>query len=310
LLKKKDLLPITDRYEEDIENFMIHLVKENTPPKTITSIRGVLRVFFRNSRIDLDDIVWEDLRRHSNGNQVRTQDKPIDTEILEKILIQGNVKSKSFFLILASSGMRVGELTQIKLNNVEFGNPTKIEIPADITKTKTRRYTYISNEATRYLKEWLKIRDEYIKQACKKSNKYEKNPDDDRVYPFDKSVAQWMWNVLIRKSGYNQKDEKTGRYVYHIHGLRKFFRSYFPNTDIAETLMGHEGYLTASYRRLSEEKIRKSYLNGMPSVTVFDRMMTDSEQQEIIDKQQEEIDTLKKQMKDILAYQKALEYTK
>jgi hypothetical protein len=54
----------------------------------------------------------------------------------------------------------------------------------------------------------------------------------------------------FKNAGYG--DKRGDKFLYHPHGLRKSFRSIVgsQNPDLAETLMGHEGYLNQSYLRL------------------------------------------------------------
>ena len=80
---------------------------------------------------------------------------------------------------------------------------------------------------------------------------------------------------MVERTGapYNERDARTRRYMYHIHSLRKFFRTQLSlgtgNPDIAETLMGHKGYLTDSYRSISEKELAKQYLKGMNHLLVY-----------------------------------------
>ena len=88
---------------------------------------------------------------------------------------------------------------------------------------------------------------------------------DDRLFPFSMNVVLEMWGNALRKAGFDERDYRTKRRKYRIHGLRKFFRSQLAlavPVDIVETLMGHEGYLTESYRRYSERELWEWYKKG------------------------------------------------
>ena len=102
----------------------------------------------------------------------------------------------------------------------------------------------------------------YLKMACAKSQhslNIAKSIDDERMFPFTIKTAAQMWNNMVTRAGapYNERDTRTGRHKYHIHSLRKYFRTQLSlgtgNPDIAETLMGHKGYLTDSYRSIPEK---------------------------------------------------------
>ncbi|MCE2505157.1 MAG: site-specific integrase [Nitrosopumilaceae archaeon] len=60
-------------------------------------------------------------------------------------------------MVLSSSGIRLGELVQLELDDVNFETtPTTIRLRAETTKTRTERETYLTAEATNSLKEYLK----------------------------------------------------------------------------------------------------------------------------------------------------------
>ena len=65
------------------------------------------------------------------------------------------IHGKALTLILASSGMRVGESVRLKLSDIEFDrDPVRIKIRAKYTKTGKRRITFISPEAKEAVEEW------------------------------------------------------------------------------------------------------------------------------------------------------------
>lgn len=169
--------------------------------------------------------------------------------------------------------MRIGETLQLKLDDINLeNNPPKINISGEYTKTGNSRIAFMSHEAKEAINEWLKLRNQYIKTARRKSWRYGKKEDDDRLFPFDYSTALRIWENMLKKSNFIKKDNHTNRYKMHIHVLRKFFRSKMGTVipvDIVEALMGHEGYLTEVYRKYSQDKLAEFYLQGVDSITVF-----------------------------------------
>ena len=60
-----------------------------------------------------------------------------------------------------SSGLRAKtEACSIRNKDIEWISPTKIHIRGEYTKTKTSRDSYISDEATKFLKEFIEFRGE------------------------------------------------------------------------------------------------------------------------------------------------------
>jgi len=175
--------------------------------------------------------------------------------------------------VLASSGMRIGEALKLRVEDFELDkDPARVNIRGAYTKTGNSRVTFISSEAKEAVEQWLRIRDDYLKQASGRSWKYSKPTEDPRMFPFDIPTAYASWTNALEKAGLVQKDSQTDRLVLHPHALRKFFRSKLAQVipvDIVEALMGHEGYLTQVYRRYSLEDLADFYKKGEHTLLVF-----------------------------------------
>ncbi|HID43654.1 MAG TPA: site-specific integrase [Archaeoglobaceae archaeon] len=86
----------------------------------------------------------------------------MDHETLRTILQHMDVKGKTLVLMLASSGMRIRERLQIRLEDINLEtDPAEIVIRGENTKTEEQRDVFISREAKQMLKEWLKVRESY-----------------------------------------------------------------------------------------------------------------------------------------------------
>lgn len=200
-------------------------------------------------------------------------------DVLRKILSHGDLKFRALVLTLASSGMRIGEALQIKLDDVDLSKtPAEIIVRGEYTKSGDTRTLFISREAKEVLKEWIKIRDRYL-QSAKNRNKglvekgeaKEKSTDDNRLFPFSDRNVREMRERALKKAGLWNKDNSTGRSQIRIHALRKFFRSQLAlavPVDIVETLLGHEGYLTEAYRRYTKKQMAEYYLKGEHLLTI------------------------------------------
>jgi len=302
-LENGERLDVLEDYERDVKKFWKWMIKQGLSPKTISNGVGCLRVFFKQYRIQLDEVVWENMRRRGPGCKPITEEMPLTRDMLKKLLIHGDSKAKSLFLVMSSSGMRVAEVVQLKLCDVDFeSKPTKIFVRYDTTtrsvKNKSGRITFISDEAKEALLEWLKQRDNALLLSTKRTNfpGINKNADDDRIFPWRTSNVRKLWNNLLEKADLDGKDTLTDRRLVHPHSLRKYFRTQMSrqNRDIAEVLMGHEGYL-GTYRQFTEEELKEEYLEGMKYLYVF-QTSTDSakikELQDELDKTKEKLDKI------------------
>jgi len=217
---------------------------------------SAIRSFLSENDINLPESFWRRLRRRRPSAKPVTRDVAPTKEELKKIIIRMPLPFKCLSLLLASSGMRIGEAVQIRTSDVNLdSDPVEIYLRPEYTKTGEGRYVFISSEAKEMLLEYLK----------------ERKPKD-RIFPFGKENFRRAWNLATRKAGLSEKDERTQRYLLHPHSLRKFFRTQLATViplDVVECLMGHSGYLTQSYRRYRKEELAEFYKKGEYALTIF-----------------------------------------
>jgi integrase len=93
----------------------------------------------------------------------REDERAIDSNDIKEILHHcNNRRLKAFILVLASGGMRASEALAIREIDIDFGSsltdkndPAKVKIRKEYSKTRIERRIFISNEAARYLHEWI-----------------------------------------------------------------------------------------------------------------------------------------------------------
>ena len=229
------------------------------------------------------------LKNQLPAGGVETQESDLDTDAIRSILQHTDIKGKAIILCLASGGMRIGELLQVRSVDVDLDAiPTIMQIRAKnkrqtvdengdeqiiVARNKTRRgrYTFISSEAVAAVREWVKIRPAYLKAVQTKANhlnnvKASKDINDDRLFPMsDHTVNQLFIDAVVAAFGENEVDPNTGRSVRHIHQLRKFFISQLSlvtSENVADFFAGHKSPLSDSYRRYATKQMAEYYLKG------------------------------------------------
>jgi len=88
---------------------------------------------------------------------LREEEQPLDAKDIREILLNcHNRRLKAYLLVLASGGLRATEACAIRLCDIDFSvSPTKIHVRKEYSKTRVARDIYISDEATKYLKDWI-----------------------------------------------------------------------------------------------------------------------------------------------------------
>ena len=280
---------------EDIKRFLISL--EGKPSKTIAAYTAAVKSFFVDHNVPFDETQWRKLRRRGfmpKRVRAETRDKKPSKQQLKQILNYLDIKGRAMILFLVSSGARIGETLKLLEEDFDLeADPPKAHIRAEHTKGGVgARTVYFSFEARDAIRDWLNIKDTLKKKNGKKYG-------DNRVFGWSTWTARDMWNRAIRKANLDEKDKVTLRRVYHIHSLRKFFRTQIGlDLDTTHALMGHAEYLDSSYVRQDQGEIAKAYLEAMPNVSVY--AAQDLELKNITEKQEIEM----AEMRNIIEEQK------
>jgi len=291
-------------YKADVKTFWMSISKN--APKTRLNRLSAIKNFLEEYDIDLPSKFWKKLKKRMQGSsRAITIDRIPTPYELRQILQHGDSMTRAITLIASSSGMRIGEILSILPTDVDFdSNPTKITIRGILTKSGDPRITFISNEATEALKEWLKVKDEWQRVAIAKSrNICEKNPDDKRLFPINHSSYTKKWTRLLTKSKLAKRDPNSGILTLHTHVLRKYFETRMSLASVPEAvyqqLEGHEGYLDGSYKRYTEEELKQAYLKGLPSILVFESKPDLTETHKEIDDLKKENAEMQKMMEEM-----------
>ncbi len=313
-------------YENDLRT-VYDVVYENGRP--LLSIRtffnSIKQYMIANDKKLRDLEFWDILKARTKGAEPDNDEAILNQKDIKTIFSHGNTLSRAMFLMLASSGRRIGEILALEPEDVHTEEtPAWINIKKTMgsktTKTGQKTICYISNEAAQSYNEWIKEREFYLKTALKKSLK-EKDENDTRVFPMSYGNAITIWETLLIRSKLVETEmvrnkwsgkmcrqikrkNKGDRLLYHPHCLRKFFRSYLGDADFAEYLMGHSTMLTRAYRMMKPEDKAEKYLSLMQNVTFFG-VGPDSERLTGLQEQLDEKDKQIKEMQDMMQEMKA-----
>ena len=171
--------------------------------------------------------------------------------------------------MLCSSGMRISELLQLRIQDINFEkNPTTILVRAVTTKTRETRITCISSEATNALQDYIK-RYKITNHLFLRDNH---NSDEDyikNVLVTRQSFERMLSHVRSNIPELNKKNE-NGRNAIHFHALRAWFKTQVTDahqSDFAEALMGHKS-LKLVYYRQNEKARAQTYLDVEHSLTI------------------------------------------
>lgn len=280
--------------------FVVYLHKLGRKPATVKLIVAGVKGYLRHEGIKAYS---EDFRQLVKlPKKIRHREEPLTKDILVRLLHNVPPKLQTAILVSVSSGMRIGELVQLTISDIDFeSKPTKIRIRAATTKTKESRETYLTSEATKSLKDYL-VRFFDWKEGAPNPSIQNRiifgrtsilkiNGDQEKFKSVlvAENVLSHSMGWYVRKIPELNKLNENGRKMIHFHSFRKFFRTIVGNAvgrDYAEALIGHHFYLD-TYYNLPMEKRREMYLKAEPYLTISDFEKIEKNQNKIVDRHRE-----------------------
>ena len=176
--------------------------------------------------------------------------KAIALEDIEQLLaVIDNIRDRALILLLLRTGMRIGELLNVKLSDIVLSEQKILIYLGE--KNYQGRVVYYSDDADRALRQWLQIR---------KKNK------DFLFYSPSRPTLCYVsaWNIMrkyLKLTGFLHKG-------YSLHCLRHTFATDMLNAglrlEVLQQLLGHRSIeVTRRYARLSDITREAEYFKAM-----------------------------------------------
>lgn len=299
---------VLSKFETDLEQYLLTIRKR--PPKTVKAYLNAIRQFMSYYDVEPARKFWKEMRRVQGKRRgTATRDRVPSNDELKRIIMHLPIQGKAVIILLATSGLRVGEALNLDLQDVHLGEYSTvknlIEVRGEFTRNGRSRDAFFSTEAEEVLIEWLRNRERYLHQAMGRSAIYERDKHTTKLFPFTVGTLYNMWHTALKKSGNGERDRVTNIHKLHIHVLRKLFRTRLGiiSQDETEALMGHEGYLTSAYRKLTRQELYDFYAKNQHVLSILGGMNKD-EFDELRQKQAEDRDTLSEVVKENLELRK------
>ncbi|MEA2096133.1 MAG: site-specific integrase [Candidatus Cloacimonadota bacterium] len=264
-----------------IFDFRRYLEMENYAPKTINSLDGAVRSFF-TAVLGREGMV--NVKNYRNRQVTIKKDLVPTLEELKKMLDVCNLEEKFRIIFLAQTGMRVSDVLDLKVGDIERElEQEKVPLAVTYLPGKDRenigeRTTFLASDGVILLKqylEWRKKKGETITSDSylfvSRSKKYGGKGS--------KRLERWQMNQTVKtvavKAGIGNGNGKYGR--MRIHCLRKFFATQLTNHGIEDRIVDFflchkipEVDRVYWIRRVEElrdiYRVREKYLNPLTGV--------------------------------------------
>jgi integrase/recombinase XerD len=238
---------------EDIEAFVEDLQDQGMKPTTVnTRLRNVY-AFVRFVILEYKVFSWELMERKIKLKLPDRLPRAIDEQHLQQLLtVIDNLRNRALILLLLRTGMRIGELLNCKVDDVDLAEQKILIYQSD--KTSVGRAVYYSNDAQQALLAWLRARD-----PLKQHLFYGRGTN-----PLCYEAARAIFRKYLQKAGL----EHNG---YTLHCLRHTFATDLLNAkmplECLRVLLGHSNLeITRRYARLSDKTREEEYFAAMQRI--------------------------------------------
>jgi len=225
--------------------------------------------------------------------------RDITKEEIIKILEHSTLRDRTFFLMMLESGLRPSTLLGLRYKYVkqDFEKgiiPMKIELPSELLKDRiSARFSFIGEDGFRLLKEFLSTRkgigdNEFLFLPEKPSRTKNETPTE--------SAMSNKFNRIVLKLGLDTALGRGKPKSIRLYNLRKYFFNNMKCDSAYRNYWFCHKSIDDHYISTQQEKHREEYLKGYPFLRIYGPI---TETAIIIDNQQKEIETLKRQIMEL-----------
>jgi len=238
---------------EDIEAFVEDMQDRGLKLTTVnTRLRNVY-AFIRFLIMEYKVVSWELMERKIKLKLPDRLPRAIDPQHLDQLLgAIDDCRDRALITLLLRSGMRIGELLNCKLTDIDLNEQKILIYQSD--KTSVGRAVYYSTDAQQALLAWLRVRDaggQYLFYGQKDK-------------PLCYEAARAIFHRCLQKADLHYSG-------YSLHCLRHSFATGLLNAkmplECLRVLLGHSNLeITRRYARLSDKTREEEYFAAMERI--------------------------------------------
>ena len=282
-----------------LDSFVAYLQDGNKDmmPRTISTYMIAVKSYFGYA--DVDIVRSKFGYKVTMPRMAKEDEAAIDANDIREIVNHtDNKRLKAYLLVLASGGMRATEALAIReadidFSGINFANPEDVTEPAGVkirkeyAKTRRERHIFISNEAARYLNDWLEWKYRFhpgLRAKSKNDLVFAKLRTDGGAANQHPSGLYKKMQVQFRRAlSQAQRDTKKEegiikRGLVTFHSFRRYVKTTITNQTrndaYAEWFIGHSG---SPYYTNKPEQLKSIYKEDcMRYLTFLDYLTVES----------------------------------
>ena len=281
-----------DKLQIMAEDYVLYL-RTKVSPNTIPTPMYAIQTFLETNDIELK---WKKIRRLYPAKIKLSGRKAWSTSEVQRILsFTSNRKQKALVHFLASTGVRVGAIPDLRLKHIEdIGDGCKsILVYAESTE---EYYTFLTSEASQSLDDYLKQRQTSGEKLSSESPVFTTKYLDDckEVMPISGQSVRSIIRLLLQKAGLREGKKVNGvRYEEQmLHGFRKRFNTILKsnksvNPNMVEKMMGHKNGITGVYFTPTKDALFLEFKKAIPELCLDKSAQLEAEKEELEGKMNE-----------------------
>lgn len=255
LFLEKNNLTIKDDNDKTLKLYLNYIYDKKISNKSISRHLSSLRTYY--DFLKKENIVTENIFKNVKNPKIEKNiPNFISRDKLNEIFTSFNdsnldIRNRLVIELLYATGLRVGELVNIKIKDIDFGAQS-IKV---LGKGSKERYVFYNNTTKEVLKKYLVVR----KKLQKKENDYLLL--NDKGTPIKEASVRKIIQTTLMKCGIKSKITP--------HTFRHTFATDLLNQGLdlvnVKELLGHASLNTTSiYTHITNDRIKEVYQNTHP----------------------------------------------
>lgn len=255
LFLEKNNLTIKDDNDKTLKLYLNYVYDKKISNKSISRHLSSLRTYY--DFLKKENIVTENIFKNVKNPKIEKNiPNFISRDKLNEIFTSFNdsnldIRNRLVIELLYATGLRVGELVNIKIKDIDFGAQS-IKV---LGKGSKERYVFYNNTTKEVLKKYLVVR----KKLQKKANDYLLL--NDKGTPIKEASVRKIIQTTLMKCGIKSKITP--------HTFRHTFATDLLNQGLdlvnVKELLGHASLNTTSiYTHITNDRIKEVYQNTHP----------------------------------------------
>ncbi len=259
------------KLQEMIEDYIMDL-KKRYSPNSIPMFFYPLQSFFEANEVDLR---WKKIKKLFPQKVKLSGDEAYSDEDVKKMLGYAiTTRNKALIHFLASSGVRIGAIPDLKLKHLvemPFGCKSILVYEDEVDEYTT----FLTPEASKVLDEYLQVRrddGEYVSlESSVFRTKYRMGIEKPKPMSV-KSIQGVIWRCVTQS--HVERTRKGIRFSkQQDHAFRKRFNTTLKlnldvNPNVIEKVMGHTKGLDGVYLRPTKEQLFNEFRKGIVDLTL------------------------------------------